>query len=142
MLEKAIVTQSDNKTISVKMVMQEACSTCSSHGVCFGFGLDSNKNNSIEVNSTIAVNKGDLVEIKFPQNNKFLFSLILFGMPIISAIIGYYASEKIFGKSDDEIFGVLGSVLFFVVYFFIIAFIPKIKSDFLNKKPQIINVLK
>lgn len=134
-----IVADKEKKVI-VKVVRNSACSKCDKD--CSLAGESDQDEIKIELDkNSFNLKKGQKVLIEMGGTRVVLSALIVYLFPLISMIIGYFASFYILGFFNinvGEAAGVIGSGIFLLLSFY---FIKKINNKIQgNKKfqPQII----
>jgi sigma-E factor negative regulatory protein RseC len=80
---KGIVQKADEKSVTVKISSEAACSGCHAEGTC---NLSGNKEKIIEVHGSYDVNPGDPVTIIMKQSMGFTALILGYIFPIIPVI--------------------------------------------------------
>lgn len=83
--EGIVVKRIDENKVLVECSSSKACSTC---GVCFKSG----DKQFIEAQDTLQTKVGDRVQLEINQSNVLTATFLIFIMPIICLIAGYYIS--------------------------------------------------
>ncbi len=134
MREVGLITKIEGDTATIKVDKKDECSKC---GMC----LFPKNASSIEINAknSIGATVGDTVEFERKKDGKFLGSILVFLIPLLliglSALITY-----LFIKID--IWMLILSVIFIVLWYTILAFIDKKLKISLDDASVIISVVK
>ena len=133
MKEIGIVTAIQGKSATVKVDKRDECSKC---GMC----LFPKNASSIDFNARnkLGADVGDKVEIETVKDGKLLGAILVFLVPLIliglSAVITY-----IFIK--NEIWLLILSVIFVILWYTILAVIDKRFKNSINFSPEIIAII-
>lgn len=134
MREVGLITKIEGDTATIKVDKKDECSKC---GMC----LFPKNASLIEINAknSIGAAVGDTVEFERKKDGKFLGSILVFLIPLLliglSALITY-----LFIKID--IWMLILSVIFIVLWYTILAFIDKKLKISLDDASVIISVVK
>lgn len=136
-MEKGIVKKIiDNKTLLADLFSLGDCNSCPGKKSCNMF---SKGDKTIKARYDGAINEGDQVEIVFKPKNRIISSLLIFLLPIIVLISGYYLGFNIFGS---EGYGIAFSMIGLFSTFLIIFLILKINKKSINFLPLAIKIKK
>jgi positive regulator of sigma E activity len=91
-----------------------ACGTC---GARFSCALGSGVDRIMTVPNRFHAKVGDQVEIELTEKTRILSALLIFFMPLLLMVIGYFLASDIFHSQG---IGILGAVLGFVISGFIL----------------------
>jgi sigma-E factor negative regulatory protein RseC len=113
-----------------------ACEECPSYGNC-------ESGEETQMKETVAINKinakiGDSVIMELPAGKTLTSAFVIYILPIILLIVGYFVGDALF---DNEIGAIIGSLLFFVTSFFILRFINRYLNNIDSFKPIIIKIV-
>ena len=143
MKELARVIEDRGDSVLVRVIRNSACSKCDKD--C-GMGANTHDTDEIdvEINNTMGAEEGNFVRLELGEKTLVLASLIVYLFPIISLIVGYFATNfslSIIGYSPGEITGIFGSILFFGLSFLLIKMLNfklKLMGIF---QPEMIEIL-
>ena len=86
-----------------------ACGTCGARFACSaGAGVD----RIMTITNRLNARVGDQVEIELTEKTRILSALLIFFMPLLLMVIGYFVASAIFHSQG---IGILGAVLGFVI---------------------------
>lgn len=132
MKEIGVVTAVNGKKATVKVDKKDECSKC---GMC----LFPKNASSVEFDADngVGAKVGDTVLFETEKDGKLLGAILVFLVPLIliglSAILAYIVIKK-------EIFTLILSLIFIIVWFFILAVIDKKLKKTASFRPNIISV--
>jgi sigma-E factor negative regulatory protein RseC len=121
-MEKEIgnVVKIEGDKADVLLHSREVCGHCGARFSCVaGSGVDRIMTVSNRLNASV----GDKVEIEISEKTKVLSAFLLFFMPLLLIIVGYYLAN-IFSHSEES--GILGAVIGFFLSGFILWIVNKI----------------
>jgi positive regulator of sigma E activity len=118
---------SDNKVLVGILMEETSCKDCKEKGAC-GIKVFKTEYPDVEMFCNIPVNVGDEVVFSQKANYSLLASFLIFILPLIMMIVGYYIFGNIFEM--DESYRIIGSFLFLSISFVFTYFVSK----FLSKK--------
>lgn len=110
----------ENKVV-VEIARHSACEKCTQH--C---ALATDKELAkfiVEVDNKLPAKIGQLVKIEMAEKPLIIATIIIYLLPLISLILGYYSFTYII--VETELAGIIGSVIFFIISFFLIKFLDK-----------------
>ena len=119
---KIVKKVSENKVLVEILMEESSCKECKDKGAC-GIKVFKTEYPNMEMFCDIAVNEGDEILFSQKANYSFLASFLIFVLPLIMMITGYYVAGMIFGKS--EAYGIAGSFIFLFISFIITYFVSK-----------------
>lgn len=133
MREIGKVIDCNNNIAKVKVTKHSACSKCDRECPLSNSDQHEQKEMIFKVKDKIGANKGDKVSIELENKNLVFSSLLMYLMPILNMIIGYFFG-KWFGIQynvlNAEFAGVLGTVLFLGLSYFLLKIInSKLKNS-------------
>lgn len=110
-----------------------ACEKCPSYDNCKSGEGD-------QMKETIAINEinaeiGDSVIMELPAGKTLTSAVVIYILPIILLIVGYFVGDAVF---DNEIGAIIGSVSFFVISFVVLRFINRYLDNIDTFKPIIV----
>ena len=128
----------------VRVIKHSACSKCDRDCPLSNSKSHEQEEMIFEVNNNIKANPGDQVSIELEDKNLVFSSLIIYLMPILNMIIGYFFGQWFgikYNLLTPEISGIFGTVLFLLLSYFLLKYInSKLKNN--NKiNPKIVKIL-
>ncbi|MFW6006963.1 MAG: SoxR reducing system RseC family protein [Bacillota bacterium] len=143
MQEIAQVIEDKGDTVLVKVDRHSACSKCDKN--CALANDHEQDEIVVEVeNSSFNLNKGQQVILQMKEENLVFSALIIYLMPLIFMITGYFIVNwflGIFPVNLGENYGILGSAVFLILSFYFIKKINNRLKYNKNFQPQIINIV-
>jgi len=130
--ETAIVCEVLENEVLVEMERKGGCSSCSMNVLCMG-GANQKR---FKVQTTLKLSKGDAVRLNISPASRLLSSFIVFVVPVLMLIVGYYFVKLILKMPEDAaVFGSLLTMLFSVIILKIAdkKFSSKIKVEIVEK---------
>ncbi|MTI61824.1 MAG: SoxR reducing system RseC family protein [Firmicutes bacterium] len=131
MEEIATVIKTKDDKAEVKIVRHSACSKCKKK--CSLAESHEQDELIVEVKNDVGVKKGDRVVLEMEERNVLFASLIVYLLPLVAMIIGYFvgnwAGLKLALQSGEGA-GIIGTLLFLILSFLLIHLI----NPFLEKK--------
>ncbi len=123
MREKGKVVACKNNIAKVKVIKHSACSKCDRDCPLSNSESHEQEEMIFDVKNNIGANQGDWVSIELKSRNLVLSSLIIYLMPILNMIIGYFFGQWLgikYNLLPSEISGIFGTLLFlFLSYLFL-----------------------
>jgi sigma-E factor negative regulatory protein RseC len=121
MIETGVVIKKDNKGIFVRMQPARECANCSA---CF---LDENKSQIVQIQQNLEVKPGELVEIEVKPGFTLKSAFLLFILPILTLVAGYFLAEEWFVLPGltSEYQGLLGGFVALIFTYVAIYFYDK-----------------
>lgn len=124
--------------IDIKIPTGSGCTQCHSKTSCSFRGPDSAyRHVKVPYRSDIEV--GDQVKLETPESAQNISALIIFGLPILLILAGYFFATQYLTISHAEIWGVVGG---FVVYGIVLIITNRWFSKLPMFLPKIIEVEK
>lgn len=135
-MEKGLVIKADNDKMTVRFSTTEACQKC---GACL---IKDNQAILPNIDNSVGAKVGDRVVIENKPRNSVTAALIIYLVPVIFLIAGYFLSLLIvnFLQIADK-FAVLGAIIAFAFSFFLISLIDKHLSKSSKFKPVAVKKL-
>jgi len=103
-MDNGIVKKADGNFAYIEMELNSGCRTCSNRGVC----MSGDKPALIKIENTYGLNAGDKVEIDLPPQAKLTAGFLLFILPLIFLVAGYYIGYAI---KPTEAAGIAGGII-------------------------------
>jgi len=103
-MDNGIVKKTDGNFAYIEMELNSGCRTCSNRGVC----MSGDKPALIKIENTYGLNTGDKVEIDLPPQAKLTAGFLLFILPLIFLVAGYYIGYAI---KPTETAGIAGGII-------------------------------
>lgn len=129
-MEKGLVVKEENNLLTIRMKAIQACYKCS------GCTSDGNQALLEGVKNTVRASVGDYVLIDIKQSNLVTAGFIIYVLPVIFLITGYFLGTIVTGSIGvAEKFAVLISMSSFIASFFIISIMDKQIKKRANFKP-------
>lgn len=117
----------ENKIAKAQIKISGECDKCGAHNLC---GVDSDKGFVLDVYNKIDADEGDHVILTYKPGNRIFVSFMVFGLPIIFLILGYFLGYEI-GKTENS--GILYSLIgLFISFVIIYLFNKSYKSNVKN----------
>jgi len=135
-----VLKNTGNKAL-VKIERHSLCSKCTNK--CQLAVDNDHETDEIEVtvSNPVGAESGQMVKIEMGEQPLIIASLIIYIIPLLSLIIGYFAGQYIsqsIGFAPTEGTGIIGSLLFLVLSFLVIKSIDR----FLGKKKNYNPIIK
>ncbi len=132
MRETGIIVSEKNNQVTVQMIRGDKCKGCN---LCDATGPDQMQ---LVANNSLRANIGDTVEVEIPPGKVLGYSFIIFIIPIIMMIAGYFVGASASGGSEG--FGVIGSLSGFALSFLVIRFLDsQLGRD--DQSAQVIDII-
>jgi positive regulator of sigma E activity len=128
-MDNGIVRKTEGNFAFIEMELNSGCSTCSNRGVC----MSGDRPALIKIENTYGLNQGDKVEIDLPPQAKLTAGFLLFILPLIFLIIGYYIGYSI---QPTETAGIAGGSIGFVIGIVDLIFLKKMFAKSSYFKPR------
>ncbi len=137
MIECGIIERIENEKAWVMVVRGEHCEGCQA---CQAFG---DNNARILVSNPQAAKPGDRVEIEIDPKQVVKHSAIVFLLPILCLIIGYFLGAKFLANFGlkAETAGIIGSLALMVICFVVIAFYDRLVAKKQENTARVIRIL-
>ena len=142
MKEEARVAKSYNNKAEIIITRHSACDKCEKK--C---GLADNSHDTdqikLEVDNPVNAKKGDLVTVEMDDSNVRLASMLVYLIPIIGIFIGYLVFNylgSLFGLAGQELFGMLGSFVFFGFSWYLLRKIDNYYKENYSFQPKIVTI--
>ena len=118
MREKGRILKKDSNSIEIEMNQGYACSGCNA---CF---IDKDKGHILRINQEIDVKPGELVEIEVQPVFAIKSAILLFFMPLVMLVLGYFLSMISIPIQTVEMpyRGILGAIFGLILSFILIYF--------------------
>jgi len=100
-MDKGAVIDTDEKYAYIAMQMNKSCGKCAGRGVCFA----GDKPIPLKIKNEYGLKKGDVVELELSSQTKMSAGFLLFIVPIIFLIAGYYVGHRVSGTETSGIIG-------------------------------------
>ncbi|PXV63240.1 SoxR reducing system RseC family protein [Halanaerobium congolense] len=145
MEEQGKVVENSGRIARVLITRHSACSKCDK--TCPLSEQDSHDQDQIimEVENEIGAVKGEQVKLEMEKKNLVFASLIIYIIPIINMIAGYFLGDWMATKANilsGEGFGILSSILFLEFSFIIIRLIDTKFKNNKNFEPVITQIIR
>lgn len=135
-MEKGLVIKADNNKITIRFATTEACQKC---GACL---IKDNQAILPDIDNNVKAKVGDSVLIENKPSNMVTAALIIYLIPVIFLIGGYFLSLLIVNYLQiADKFAALGAIIAFALSFFLVSFIDKRLSKSSKFKPLAIKKL-
>jgi len=136
-MEKGIVKEIlDDNILLVDLSSLGDCNSCPGKKSCNMF---SKGDKTIKARYEGSIKKGDLIQIVFKPKNRVISSLLVFFLPIVALIGGYYLGINLF---NSEGYGIIFSIGGLVLTFLAIYVFLKLNKKSINFLPIAIKVNK
>ncbi len=139
MREKAKVIEDKGDYIIAKIERHSACSKCDQN--C-GLALDEKAEDmivDIKKKNDITYHKGQLIFLEMKENRLVFSALMIYLLPLISMIAGYFAGDYLFNREGA---GIIGSLIFLLLSFIFLKYYNnKIKNQD-QFQPEISEIIK
>lgn len=109
--------------VIVSMQRKGGCKSCSMSALCMGGA--SKKEFSVKTDMELV--KGDIVKLNISPSSRMLSSLIVFILPIVFLILGYFIIKLVLKMQED--FAVFGSLLTMLLSIFVLKYADKKLSN-------------
>ena len=145
MRETGKVVACKNNIAEVKVIKHSACSKCDKDCPLSNPESHEQEEMIFKVKNNIGANQGDRVSIELESRNLVLSSLIIYLMPILNMIIGYFVG-KWFGINNNlltpEVSGIIGTILFFILSYLILKYMNSKLEKYNKINPEIVKIHK
>ncbi|HCM14901.1 MAG: SoxR reducing system RseC family protein [Candidatus Cloacimonadales bacterium] len=115
--DTGLVTAVNGSTVFVELQRGDGCKACAMHGLCFSKG----KAAILELESSLQLAEGDLVELDVSPGGRVLASLLIFVVPIIFLFLGFLIANLFL----NELISIMFAFAFMAFSFFIIRLCDK-----------------
>ena len=121
MRETGVIVSKRDKWVQEQLMKNEKCEGCSA---CTAFGPDSM---SIEARNDIDAKTGDIVEIEIAPKQVVGHSFLIFLLPIVAMIGGYFIGMELGGRRGfiGESSGIMGALVMLLISFITIRIYDK-----------------
>ena len=114
-LEKGIVTESNNGTVEISLSENEHCAECSAKLFCYP---QEGSLKSLIIENHPELNKGDHVSLSITGKSLLVASLNLYLYPLLILISSVFLGTKLFiGSDHSEIYSFFLAILLTTVYY-------------------------
>ncbi len=113
------ITEIDGKSTTVQLHTGEQCSVCAAKTACVFAGPNSNYR-FIEVPTVEGIRQGEMVYLEYKESPRIMASLIVFLLPILFIIAGYFAGTGIVRSQNSGIWGAVAGFLLSVPVLYIL----------------------
>ncbi len=138
MEEIATVVETKGNKAWVKIVRHSACSKCEKK--C---GLNESHEQDelvVEIENKAGWEEGQQVVLKMQERSMVFASLIVYLLPMLAMIIGYFVGNWFavkWGFQSTEVVGIIGTITFLLLSFLVIKIIDRLMGRSSNFKPVI-----
>jgi len=133
-MDYAVVKKTEGSFAFIEMELNSGCSTCTNRAVCSA----GDKPALIKIENTFGLKEGDKVEIDLPPKAKLTAGFLLFILPLIFLIIGYYIGYAI---KPTEGAGIIGGAIGFFSGIADLILLQKLFSKNSFFKPRSIRII-
>jgi len=138
--EIGIVLENKGEEALVRITRHSLCSRCSNRCQLAGNTHESTEM-QISVKNPIGAGKGDRVRIEMGEQSLVIASLIIYLIPLIGLIAGYFAGINLF-PAAGEVAGIVAALLFLALSFFLVNRIDKLLGKKQKYQPVIKAIVK
>ncbi len=116
-IEKGKITRIIQGKATILMEASSECKTCGARHACVSFGGENARHIEIPISDNPQnLKEGDIVAIRFEPHTRIFSAFLVFIVPIILLIAGYYVGINVFASEGKAILtGFGGLVLAFVL---------------------------
>lgn len=143
MKETGRVIENNNKTAVVRVLRQSTCSKCDKN--CSLAGQDHEKEEmDIEVDNPVGAEAGNVVKLEMGSKSLVLASLIVYILPLLFLIGGYFIGFLIASKItyfSREIISIFSSIFFLALSFGVIRLLDNRLKSIESFHPRIIEIV-
>jgi positive regulator of sigma E activity len=107
-MDRGIVKRAENGFAFIEMELNASCRSCSNKGVCMAGDTPA----ELRIENHEGLKAGDIVEIEIGPQTKVFAGFLLFIVPLIFLIAGYYISFRVWGTEKAGITGAFAGLLF------------------------------
>ncbi len=139
MLEQGVVIKKNGKGMEVRMQPSAACESC---GVCF---VDKSKFQVLRVEQKTDAQPGDVVEVEVRPGFAIRSAFLLFFLPLVMFIVGYYLFPKIWSIPGlNAVYeGILGGIITMGLTYTAVHFYDKyLQKTGRGKQVRVVRVIK
>lgn len=145
MEELGQVLKNKGKEAVIKIERQSLCSKCTNK--CQLAVENNHETDEIEVtvNNSIGAEIGEMVKLEMGEQPLVIASLIIYILPLISLILGYFAGQffiQTVGYTPTEGAGIIGSLIFLTISFLLTKSIDKLLGKKKEYNPEIKEIIK
>jgi len=133
-MDNGVVKQTAGNFAYIEMELNSGCRTCSNRGVC----MSGDKPALIKIENTYGLSEGDKVEIDLPPQAKLTAGFLLFILPLIFLVAGYYVGYSI---KPTETAGIAGGIIGLISGIADLIFLQKLLARSKYFKPRSIKKL-
>jgi len=144
MEEHGLIVENKGEEALVKITRHSLCSKCTNK--C-PMAVDDHETDEIEVQviNPIGAEKGQLVKIEMEEKPLVFASLLIYLVPLLFLIAGYfvgiYFAGIIFDSTPGEGAGIIGSIVFLLLSFVCVSYIDKTLSKKKKYQPLIKEII-
>lgn len=132
MRETGVIVSEKQNHVTVQMIRGDKCNGCN---LCETIGPNQMQ---IVANNSLGAKIGDTVEVEVPPGKVLGYSFIIFIIPIIMMIAGYFIGTSVFGGSEG--IGIICSLSALAIAFLLIKIIDsQLGRD--DQSAQVINII-
>lgn len=99
--EIGVVTEIKEGKIVLQLDGGDHCTHCAAKSMC---AINENIR-VLELPETISVNIGEKVEIEYTEKNRITIAIIIFLLPLLFLVFGYYLANLLFHSTTSSIIG-------------------------------------
>ncbi|NOY59082.1 MAG: SoxR reducing system RseC family protein [Calditrichaeota bacterium] len=115
------VTKVDHGKVKVQLTPGSQCTGCGAKSFCSALGETVRV---LEVESDENVSPGDKVSLKFGTSSKLTSAMIIFILPVIFMIAGYFLMTSLYINTEG--WGIIGSLAGLVFGFIVIRILDRV----------------
>lgn len=137
------IMELNGKEALVKIERHSACSKCT-HKCNLASSTHESDEIKVKVNNPIGASKGQLVKLEMREEPLVLASLIVYLIPLLGLITGYFAGiwlAPTLGYRAGEGIGIIGSLVFLAISFIMVRIIDNLLGKKKNFHPWIKEIL-
>ena len=139
LLEQGVVVKKNGEEMEIRMQPSAACEGC---GVCF---VDKSKFQVLKVNQRVDARPGDLVEVEVRPGFAIRSAFLLFFIPIVMFIVGYYLFPEVTDIPGlNAVYqGIFGGIIAMAVTYTGVHFYDKyLQNTGRGKQVRVVRVIK
>lgn len=143
MIEIGQIIETSAGKARVKIERHSLCSKCTNN--CHLAG-DNHEREEFEiiVDNVIGAREGQLVKLEMSEESLVVASLIIYLIPLIGVILGYFIGvffAPLVSLENKESSGIIGSVFFLLLSFLLVRYFDRIMGKQTRYQPQLIEIV-
>src|SRR5690554_212440 len=143
MIEIGRVIDINNGKATIKIERHSLCSKCTNNCQLAGSNHE-RKELEVKLDNVVAARKGQLVKLEIEEKSLVLSSIIVYIIPLIGLILGYFAGTGIAPDTVSEYreyFGIAGSLVLLLISFLCVRYLDRVIGRKGKFQPRLVEIV-